>query len=264
MLVKFDGTRTVRVIRRAGESGYTFNIPSEEPCYAAADLAKLRYAQNGNMIFFAHPNYPPCILQRNSLTAWEFKRLEITDGPWLAGSGKANNDQQIWITGFHSVSGRPCYCFESAGFATADWKVGDIFKADFLFDGKITKTVPGGSRQVSESLIVKGTWEFKTSGKNWAEAIYIEKSLDRGVSWYLMKSYEKQREEDGQNVILTGTEDEDDVIYRARIEMDPADSAELTYHFVAQPFVKTLVFGMDSYDFTPYRFHIRVIFGRNT
>ena len=251
MLLVFNGTSTVRVIRRVGETGSTFSIPSGEPVYASADLSKLRYAQNGNMMVFAHPNYPPCILQRKSLTAWDFKRLEIVDGAWLAGSGKKSTGETLQVFGPISGFSPDRYWFFASGGSLPDLKVGDIFKADLTLGGELTDTVPGYTTNYrSGPIIVKGIWEFATSGRNWAWTIYIEKTYDDGVTWYLVKTYNKEKDEDGNNTLFTGVEDEDDVVYHVRAEMNPADSADLIYHFVVQPFVKTFVFRVIS-DFNP-------------
>ena len=54
--------------------------------YAIGDLSALRYVQSGNVIFFAHRNYPPKMLTRKSLTSWTFSDLEFHDGPFIDGS----------------------------------------------------------------------------------------------------------------------------------------------------------------------------------
>jgi hypothetical protein len=133
----------------------------------------------------------------------------------------------------------------------ADLQPGDTFSLDIPIGGKIEDTVPGKTwGYESPWIITKGTWEFSTAGKNWAGTIHVEKSFDGGKTWFLVKTYEKQREEDGQNTIMSGVETEDDVLYRVRVDMAPNDSADLSYTFIANTFVKTFEFKVVTNDGT--------------
>lgn len=51
--------------------------------YDHEDLDGLQFVQSGDVIFFAHPNYPPKQLKRTSNTSWAFSNVAFTDGPWL-------------------------------------------------------------------------------------------------------------------------------------------------------------------------------------
>lgn len=46
--------------------------------YASADLALLKYAQQGNTLIITHPNYPPYILTLNSATNWTLSPINFT------------------------------------------------------------------------------------------------------------------------------------------------------------------------------------------
>lgn len=56
-----------------GGSRYQLTIP-----YASADLADLNYAQIGNVMFFAHPNYPTKQLVRITDTNWAISDIAFT------------------------------------------------------------------------------------------------------------------------------------------------------------------------------------------
>jgi hypothetical protein len=101
--------------------------------------------------------------------------------------------------------------------------------------------VPQNQTYISDTIIVKGAWDFETGNPNWAGTLWIEKSLDNGNTWYTVKEYTSGREDD-RNISLSGSESEDDVLYRVRIEDDTTDSAVMKYTFVASPFVKKLTF----------------------
>lgn len=60
---------------------YEFAIP-----FAPADFASLRYVQNNNTIYFAHPNYAPRTLTRASHTSWSFATPTLQGQPstWTA------------------------------------------------------------------------------------------------------------------------------------------------------------------------------------
>jgi hypothetical protein len=54
--------------------------------YVQADLAKLRYAQSGDVIYLTHAdgNVKPKRIKRLSNISWVFGDLTVEDGPWLA------------------------------------------------------------------------------------------------------------------------------------------------------------------------------------
>jgi hypothetical protein len=61
-------------------AGAILELPSP---YIAADVALLRWTQNGDTLYLVHPNYPPYKLQRQSQIAWKLQRVFILDGPYL-------------------------------------------------------------------------------------------------------------------------------------------------------------------------------------
>lgn len=62
------------------EDGSPFEI---ETPYKESDLDALSFAQSGDVMFIAHPNYPLHKLVRYSNTDWRLTEVELTDGPYL-------------------------------------------------------------------------------------------------------------------------------------------------------------------------------------
>jgi hypothetical protein len=235
LLLAFDGTPTITALFY-DRPPVTFQAAPTAPVYQQR-LSRLRWAQSGNVMFFAHPDYPPAILRRNSLTDWVFSRLEPRDGPWETGSGKGGSGEFL-----HVESGSP-WRFWGSPERFGALRPGDMIRVDVTIGGEVSGWVPAYTQgYVSAPVIVYGQWELTTAGRNWGAKIFIEKSLDAGASWFVIKTREKANEEDGNNFIISGAEDEPDVIYRVRVDMNPGDGASLWYSLVAAPFVKSLSF----------------------
>ena len=240
MILIFNGTNVITAIGGGGiERSFTISV--EAPVYNVSTLSTLRCVQRGNMMFFAHPEYPPCLLRRGANMSWSFEPFEFKEGPWLADSGK--NRPEAYLRVRSQENGEWLFRGSAEEFGPAELSRGDVIRADVIVGGGLDGEVPGrGTFDVSASIVVKGAWEFSTSGKNWGGSVHIEKSYDNGISWYVVKTYDKRREEDGNNVMFSGAEDDDDVLYRVRAYTLPNDSATLYYNFVTPPFVKSLSF----------------------
>lgn len=64
------------------------NAPVEiETPYATADLEALKWAQNANDLYIAHPDYPTYRLGRRSNVDWSLVRVDWDDGPYLDQNG---------------------------------------------------------------------------------------------------------------------------------------------------------------------------------
>ncbi|GHT01471.1 hypothetical protein AGMMS50276_29540 [Synergistales bacterium] len=198
-----------------------------------AGLSQIRYTQSGNVMFIASMDSPPYMLERHSDTNWEFKLFQPENGPWLANSGKNDSGE--------TVTAQSDTVFVTSLGALAGLAVNDLFRLDFEFGGELSDTVPQNTTYISDTIIVKGAWDFETGNPNWAGTVWIEKSLDNGLTWYTVKKYISAKDDD-RNISFSGSESEDDVLYRVRIEDDATDNQPMKYTFVATPFVKSLVY----------------------
>ena len=52
--------------------------------YAVADIPTLRFAQDADVIYLTHPNYPPYKLIRTDALDWALTQITFLDGPYLA------------------------------------------------------------------------------------------------------------------------------------------------------------------------------------
>jgi hypothetical protein len=57
--------------------------------YAASDLARLKFVQSADTIYFAHPDYPPYLLSRTSHTAWQWTKQTFSPGVTAPAGGAA-------------------------------------------------------------------------------------------------------------------------------------------------------------------------------
>jgi len=62
--------------------------------YTEADVALLKFAQNADTLFLAHPGFAPRTLTRTSHTSWTLSSMTFIDGPYL----DENTDQSKTIT----------------------------------------------------------------------------------------------------------------------------------------------------------------------
>ena len=61
-----------------GSTPYSIVTP-----YLAADLDGISYAQSGDVLFLAHPNYPPMVLTRLGNSNWTIAPYIFLDGPYM-------------------------------------------------------------------------------------------------------------------------------------------------------------------------------------
>lgn len=76
------GDFTMRVIRDGGyvlDGGAPVEIVTP---YGEGDLAALQYTQSADVMYFAHPDYPPQQLSRTSHVDWTFAEIGFLDGPY--------------------------------------------------------------------------------------------------------------------------------------------------------------------------------------
>jgi len=57
-----------------------YQIPTP---WAAADIFQLRFAQSADVMYFAHPDYPPQLLTFNSSANWVMTAFPFTNGPFM-------------------------------------------------------------------------------------------------------------------------------------------------------------------------------------
>lgn len=80
------GNEYVRIYRNHGRNesppGTPVEVSGSVP-YLTADLFDLMFTQSADVLYIAHPNYPPATISRTSDTSWSYSTLTFTDGPYL-------------------------------------------------------------------------------------------------------------------------------------------------------------------------------------
>ena len=62
------------------EGGNPYEIVTE---YETADIVEIQYAQDADVMYLAHPDYPPMKLSRYGHADWTIEEVEFVDGPYL-------------------------------------------------------------------------------------------------------------------------------------------------------------------------------------
>lgn len=84
----FDGSLVV------DDTDTIIEIPTP---YAVGDLDQLYFSQSADILFIAHPGYPPKMLIRNSIVDWDFDTYSPADGPYLP-VDRSGNILQVSVT----------------------------------------------------------------------------------------------------------------------------------------------------------------------
>lgn len=209
--------------------------------YAEADIQQVQYVQINDVMFFAHPSYPPYKLSRLSDTNWTFEELivdwpalldENTTSLTLAASATSGTGVTLtasapnWVTSTAYVKGDyvlqsstlyKCIVDHTAGtFATdlaaSKWQVYSFFSASSVgayyqlghSRASAFITQPISSNTSSSGLTVLGTWEFTTNGI-WNATVSIERSRDGGATWESIRVYDS--DVGTRNISATGNEE---------------------------------------------------------
>ncbi|MFN0101168.1 MAG: hypothetical protein ACKV2U_03645, partial [Bryobacteraceae bacterium] len=100
----------------------TAGTPTElTTTYLTADLFQLKFAQSADVLYIAHPTYPPRKLTRTSHTAWTIDNIVFTDGPYYDTNTTATTLTLGGTTGSVSVTASAITGINGgAGFATTD------------------------------------------------------------------------------------------------------------------------------------------------
>lgn len=74
------GGRVVGIDNVSILTGPAFELPTP---YPAAALDRLKWTQSADVLYLAHPDYPPMKLSRAGAFEWSLTRIVFTDGPYL-------------------------------------------------------------------------------------------------------------------------------------------------------------------------------------
>lgn len=206
--------------------------------YLTADLFALDFKRSADVMYITHGSYEPRRLSRTGHSKWKLEELDIQDGPFRA----QNTDLNITITPSAVtgsitltatdgvfVTGTTAGHRPSGSTATSKSKTGALFK---LVQGETDSYVSGLlgvevlNAASSTLAIYKGvTWDLVTNG-TWGSAsnsatLVLERSYDAGTTYETVVSFTSAAD---YNIKTSGTEENEDAIYRLRVAEAGADT----------------------------------------
>lgn len=213
--------------------------------YTESDLAKIRYCQSADKVFFAVEGRKPKVLTRYSSTSWTFSDIEFRNGPYLS----VNLDNQSTITPNTST-----------GTVNA---TKDIFKPEHVgTKWKLEQNEAGGTVSLhtlavkDETIVTTSAkikcgantmWRLVTHG-DWTGTVKVERSFDDGTTWMQLRSYKHSGAESNYNVYA----DESEQCYlRMHLTLNKqSDENRFAAELSVDPFVSVGYFTVSAYQST--------------
>ena len=196
-----------------GGSAYEIATPFED-----TELWDIRYAQSDNWMYAVDGNDPPQIITRTAHNAWTCADIAFVDGPF----SDENEDESFTITP-SATTGTINLVASSALFD--DDHVGALWEISHIVDSnKISGQfwTNGDSNSVENLDIYVGQEYTLTTSGYWQGTCLLQRSIDDGTTWDTVKPFSYSF---NGNVLYTdragheaGIEDEQDAIYRVRLE----------------------------------------------
>jgi len=176
--------------------------------YTEADLPKIKYTQSADVLFIVHPDHPPAVLTRYSLTSWTYNVMDISGGPFDDPNMTSISITPSALTGTISLTA-------SAAYFTAAM-VGKLICFTHTVPGQYEKGVP--TTPMSVTCVPGGTVYVESFGF-WNGSFIVEK-LDDAGTWTQLKRQSGNR---SQNYNMTFTND-DEVIRTYRVTSSEFDT----------------------------------------
>jgi hypothetical protein len=80
------GTHTLTPVRNDGlmvQAGFPSTVIQELASpFLEADIDDIDYAQQADLLYFAHPDYEPCVLERRDVSSFRLRQVDFQDGPY--------------------------------------------------------------------------------------------------------------------------------------------------------------------------------------
>ena len=184
----------------------------EEPfeiwtAYTAEQLKDLKWIQSADVMTLVHPSHPVCELKRISESVFTLTQKEWEYPPML----DPNLDDTLTITP-SATAGDGITLWASKDVFTED-NIGGFFELVHIrHENTIQKDFSADG--TSDSIEVKGYWTFSTHG-TWTGVVTIQRSYDGGMTW---KDYLTYSSSNDSNTSTSGTEEDDDVLYRVTMD----------------------------------------------
>lgn len=206
--------------------------------YGTEHLRDLRYVQSGNIVIFAHRKVPLQILTRKALNDWEFKPFPFEGGPWISGD---DIDPEAKITVTWGGHGYQLLSDKKGTFTRA--MIGSLVQVDYSMKGE-TQTFDSLKEpdwEVSREFECKSTINVSTLN-NWIGHVRLERSVDLGANWTLIKEYVRSDTASQGQVDFSVSEAEDDAFYRVRAMHYESSRRPIFVKVTVSGYVKSLIF----------------------
>lgn len=170
--------------------------------YAEHSLFSITYVQSNDVLFLAHPDYPPAMLKRMTQTQFVYEVMDLKGGPFMDEDARG-----VKLTA-SAASGAVTVTAEEGVFA--DGMEGMLLRwATPMSPNAITETFAGNATG-KKTFTFRGSWRVQTGG-SWVGTLYIDRSAD-GKAWEVFREYTVNAE---RNIDDVGFE-EDKYTYRMR------------------------------------------------
>ncbi len=201
------GDRTIRVWQRTSSGVNAVAAINGSP-YTASEVKDLRHVQSGNVMFLAHKNHKPMMLQRNSLTSWTLQELPFRGGPWITG--------EEWASGvklrFSTTAASKVINSIGGNVFTSNLS-GSLIKTEYAVAAKTIELTSTTLGTKTEPFVVKGTMNVTTAG-DWTGLIQVDRSADGGNTWVTIRQYKRTNIETQGQWDFTISETEENILYR--------------------------------------------------
>jgi hypothetical protein len=191
--------------------GSTYEIATG---FDSSELANVRWAQNGNLLYMVDGNDVPQVLTRTAHNAWTITDIAQEGGPFL----NQNTDETSTIEP-NATSGTVDLT-ATGGIFDAD-HVGSLWQISHIVDGNTIDgrfwgawtgaDAAGDSNSADTITVFQGQTYTVTTGGDWWGTFNIERSYDDGSTWHNVQAFASRG---NYNVLYNGIELEDDALYR--------------------------------------------------
>ena len=181
--------------------------------YLEADLFEVQYKQNNDVTWMVHGDYQPRKLTRTSATAFDLSAITFTNGPFQK-RNDLSNDDSVTMTPSVTTSTGTLTLSATTNLSFVAGHIGALFSVTHPRVNTIVKGTSTGSTTgvIDTSIMVEGAFSVNTSGK-WIGTIVLQRQISGG-NWESFRSWTSNND---RNVQYTGSEAEDDILYRINV-----------------------------------------------
>ncbi|HWL54279.1 MAG TPA: hypothetical protein VNQ90_17700 [Chthoniobacteraceae bacterium] len=178
--------------------------------YSEAEIFEFQFIQVNDVLFIVHPSHEPMTLSRHADDDWRLESPKWDWPPFLDGNvsdttiAASDTEGTVILTASEAI-----------------FKAGHIGSYFLLTHEREAthQTLSLGSNGQTSAMRVIGKWDFSTKG-TWSGTVYVERSMDDGASWTVIRVYESKRD---RNMATNGEEEEETLIrMRFVFVSDPA------------------------------------------